>query len=152
MRLDRALEWRCHRRLGHHLFRAAGDKAGMDHAGRHDDDADLGAEHSGQGHAHRIERRLRGTVDAAAAAGYNRNLAGERWGVLGHLVLLRSFRGKRQVLHREAAGLYSPSQSWAKPTPAFIARARRASLGRRRHDQGAPWATSTPASISAAKA
>ena len=43
--LDRPLQRGRHRRLVHHLLGATGDKAGMDHAGRDDDDADLGGKH-----------------------------------------------------------------------------------------------------------
>ena len=58
VRLDRTLERGRERRLRHHLLGTAGDKAGMNHAGSHDDDADFGTEHAGQRHAHRVECRL----------------------------------------------------------------------------------------------
>src|SRR6266851_2913985 len=64
---DRAFQWRRHRRPRHHLLGAAGDEAGMDHAGRDDDDANLGPEHARQRHAHRVERGLGGAVDDRAA-------------------------------------------------------------------------------------
>jgi hypothetical protein len=53
-RLDRTLE-RCRQRcLSHHLLGAAGDEAGVDHARRNNDDADLRTEHARQRHAHRV--------------------------------------------------------------------------------------------------
>jgi hypothetical protein len=45
--------------LGHHLFGAARDKAGVDHPWGHDNNADLVAQHASQRHAHRVERSLR---------------------------------------------------------------------------------------------